>query len=85
MIKPETQGKYLDQESVEEIQREKRERAEERAEMKRRAALNRAAYTVALVAGVGGMVYMILNQLIDLKIGVWLLAAVAAFCGRGTA
>lgn len=84
MIDPEQKGKYLNQQSVEDILREKRARAEERAEMLRRAKFHRWMWALALVAGAGGLIYMILNGLIDKTIGVWLLAAVSAVCGRGT-
>ena len=76
MIDPETKGKYLNQQSVEDILREKRERAEERAQMQRRAKFHRWMWALALVAGSFGMIHMVLNGLIDMTIGV---------CGRGTA
>ena len=90
MIKPETQGKYLNQESAEEILREKRERAQARAEEQRRAAVRRSAvrrglHWLGLVTVSGGMIYMILAGLIDQRIGVVLLAALSAGFGRGTA
>ena len=85
MIDPETKGKYLNQQSVEDILREKRERAEERAEMLRRARFHRWMWALALVAGAGGLIHMVLNGLIDMKIGVWVLAVIGAVCGRGTA
>lgn len=78
-------GKYLDERSVEENRLERLERLEEKAALKRKAAWRRWMYVLALAAGVTGMVYMITHQLIDLTIGVWLLAAVSAICGRGTA
>ena len=85
MIDPEQKGKYLNLQSVEDILREKRERAEERAEMQRRAKFHRWMWGLALAAGAGGMIHMVLNGLIDMKIGVWLLAVLCAVCGRGTA
>lgn len=84
MIEPERKGRFLNPESAEEIRRERQELAEERAEQRRRAAFNRWMWGIGLIAGAGGMIYMITNGLIDMKIGVWLLAAVAAVCGRGT-
>ena len=84
MINPESRGKYLDQQSAEEILREKRERAEERAEMQRRAKFHRWMWALALVAGAGGMIHMILNGLIDKTIGGWVLAVLCAVGGRGT-
>lgn len=85
-----TGGAFLRVESVEEnrIERSKREeqkREEQRAMDKRRAMSRRAMYALALAAGAGGLIYMVLNSLIDMKIGVFLLAAVSAVCGRGTA
>ena len=85
MIDPEQKGKYLNQQSVEDILREKRERAEERAQMQRRAKFHRWMWGLALVAGSFGMTHMVLNGLIDMTIGVWLLAVISAVCGRGTA
>lgn len=84
MVNCETKGKYLAPESLEEIRREKQERAEERAEAKRKAAFDRGVSWLMLIGGVSGLIYMILGGLIDQKIGVWLLAVVAAVCGRGT-
>ena len=77
-------GLYLNQESAEDYRREQLERREERAEMLRRAKFHRWMWALALVAGAGGLIYMILNGLIDMNIGVVLLAAVSAVCGRGT-
>lgn len=85
MIKAEAQGKYLDAESREDLLREKRERAQARAEEQRRAAVRRGLHWLGLVAVSGGMIYMILNGLIDQRIGVVLLAALSAGFGRGTA
>lgn len=84
MINPESRGKYLDQQSAEEILREKRERAEEKAQRIRRERYHRWMWALALVAGAGGMIHMILNGLIDKTIGVWVLAVLCAVCGRGT-
>ena len=84
MIDPEQKGKYLNLQSVEDILREKRERAEERAEMQRRAKFHRWMWGLALAAVSFGMTHMVLNGLIDMKIGVWLLAVLCAVCGRGT-
>jgi ferric-dicitrate binding protein FerR (iron transport regulator) len=83
--KAKTGGAYLRAESVEENRIERSKRDEQRAMDKRRAMSRRAMYALALAAGAGGLIYMVLNSLIDMKIGVFLLAAVSAVCGRGTA
>ena len=84
MVKAESKGRFLAPESVEEARREKLERQEERAAQRRREAVRRVWFCLALAASAGGLIYMILNGLIDTRIGVWLLAAAAAVCGRGT-
>ena len=85
MVSAEKKGRYLSPESVEEIRREKQERAEEKAQLRRQAAVRKGLYWAALVTVCGWMIWMVLEGLIDQTIGTVLLAGLAAALGRGTA
>lgn len=77
-------GKYLNQESVDDYWQEQKARREERALAERKAALRRTRNWALLVLADGCMIAMILNGLIDTRIGVVALAAVSAAIARGT-
>lgn len=79
-----SKGKYLDSESVAQIQEERRERREAMDEARKKAAFDRAVNWAMLIGTCFGIIYMITHSLIDLKIGLVLLAAASAFFGRGT-
>lgn len=75
-------GRFLAPESIEENRRERRE---EKAALKRLQRRRKAVYWAALVLCDMALMAMIHKGLIDQMIGVAMLAAVSAFCGRGTA
>lgn len=80
----EYQGSYVNKKTVEEYEEAARAKAEKRHEAKRKATFERSVNWVLLIASVAGMVYMILNQLIDQKIGLFALAFASVCFGRGT-
>lgn len=77
-------GKYLDPRSAEEYRREAIERKEQREEEAREAAWRRMVSWAGLVAVGGGLAVMILQGLIDQRIGVICLAVACAALGRNT-
>lgn len=77
-------AKYLDPKSAEQFRREAIERKEQRAEEEREAAWRRFVSWAGLILAGGGLIAMILNGLIDQRIGVICLAVVSAALGRGT-
>lgn len=77
-------GKFLDPRSAEEIRREAMKRQEQRAEEERQAAWRRIASWAGLLLIGGGLTAMILQGMIDQRIGVICLAIACAALGRNT-
>lgn len=84
MIGEETRGKYLDMDSVEDYRREVEAKRKKQMEAERAEAGKRLSCWAGLIAIGGGLVAMILQGLIDQRIGVTVLAVACATLGRGT-
>ena len=84
MISEETRGRYLDPDSARDYRMEQEEKRRKRLEEERKAAGKRMVSWAGLILAGGGIAAMILESLIDLRIGVFVLAAVCAALGRGT-
>lgn len=84
MISEETRGKYLDMESVEDYRREQDAKRKRQLEAERAEAGKRLSCWAGLIAIGGGLAAMILQGLIDQRIGVTVLAISCAVLGRGT-
>ena len=78
------EGKYLDQESVEQYRHEVELRRKKQEEEARDAAWHRVMSWAGLLAVGGGLAIMILQGLIDQTIGIICLAVGCAALGRGT-
>ena len=84
MISEETRGKYLDMESVEDYRREQDAKRKRQLEAERAEAGKRLSCWAGLILLGGGLAAMILQGLIDQRIGVAVLAIGCAVLGRGT-
>lgn len=84
MISEETKGRYLDPDSALDYRMEQEEKRRKRLEEERKAAGKRMVSWAGLILAGGGLIAMILNGLIDQRIGVICLAVVSASLGRGT-
>lgn len=84
MIGEETRGKYLDMDSVEDYRREVEAKRRKQMEIERAEAGKRLSCWAGLILLGGGLAAMILQGLIDQRIGVAVLAIGCAVLGRGT-
>lgn len=84
MISEEAKGRYLDPESVDAYNRERDAQRKKRLEAERAETGRRMSCWAGLVLLGGGLAAMILQGLIDLRIGVAALAVICATLGRGT-
>ena len=84
MISEEAKGRYLDPDSVDAYNRERDAHRKKRLEAERAEAGRRMSCWAGLVLLGGGLAAMILQGLIDMRIGVAALAVICAALGRGT-
>ena len=84
MISEEAKGRYLDLDSVDAYNRERDAQRKKRMEAERAEAGRRMSCWAGLVLLGGGLAAMILQGLIDQRIGVVALAVICAVLGRGT-